>query len=508
VRHGGLVHLAARLAGRVPASRSTRPASRAAKWAALLLPLLAMLTLTAAALAQSIDVTASLDITNGLARPGAYVPVRLKVTNGTDETLSEVRIRNNSPVAVAAPWRLAPGEKGEQVLPIFYAGGDLTFSVEFAVSGSTRSIRAPVAPPNVRIIEENARLIALDPTLPDPDEARLQALREMFGATALHLLRLPPDVAALVRRCGLLDAELTEASGQNPDGVIFSNLVWAPGLGDLVQPAAYQPLGAEAWPARDRGRLFVWLGVFTFGVLVAGLLMPRKRWLAAALTIAGLGAAAAILIWLMGDLTRAQVLEARAFYRDRLEGNCATLEHFVYLQSRGNTTSWYRSPRPGAAPLPLPLLAGSEDLFRPQFTLLLGSTERVEAREPGVLMHTIETVDKPFQAAVSSITHQGLKSLADRPDVIAAILIEGDRATDAAGKTQSLDAWAVDWQASEDPDVAFAGRSLAWWRKDRQEGDGPWLLAWWHDPLPAAEASENHERLPALVVYSPAPKQP
>ena len=87
------------------------------------------------------------------------------------------------------------------------------------------------------------------------------------------------------------------------------------------------------------------------------------------------------------------------------------------------------------------------------------------------------------------------------------LLVEGDRATDAAGKTQPVDAWAVEWQGSKDPDVAYAGRSLAWWKKDRQEGDGPWILAWWHDPLPADQQGKGHERLPALVVYSAATKQ-
>jgi hypothetical protein len=103
---------------------------------------------------------------------------------------------------------------------------------------------------------------------------------------------------------------------------------------------------------------------------------------------------------------------------------------------------------------------------------------------------------------MTEVPHQ----LTERSDLVAALLVEGDRGKDAAGKTQSLDAWAVEWQASKDPDVAFAGRSLAWWKKARQEGEGSWILSWWHDPLPAAEASENHERLPALVVDTSAPK--
>jgi hypothetical protein len=130
----------------------------------------------------------------------------------------------------------------------------------------------------------------------------------------------------------------------------------------------------------------------------------------------------------------------------------------------------------------------------------------VQTTQPLVLLHSFSKEEPPYHSGPHGFTVAELVTLAGRSDLVAALLVEGDRGKDAAGKTQSLDAWAVEWQASTDPDVAFAGRSLAWWKKDRQEGEGPWILSWWHDPLPAGEASKNHERLPALVVDSSASK--
>jgi hypothetical protein len=131
----------------------------------------------------------------------------------------------------------------------------------------------------------------------------------------------------------------------------------------------------------------------------------------------------------------------------------------------------------------------------------------IRSNESQLLLHNLTKAEWSFEYAPARWDMTALpRDLTERSDLVTALLVEGDRGKDAAGKTQSLDAWAVEWQASKDPDVAFAGRSLAWWKKDRQEGEGPWILSWWHDPLPAAEASENHERLPALVVYSSASK--
>jgi hypothetical protein len=131
----------------------------------------------------------------------------------------------------------------------------------------------------------------------------------------------------------------------------------------------------------------------------------------------------------------------------------------------------------------------------------------IQTNQAQLLIHQMIKEDWPFGVVPASLDVTELERVSLRTGLVKALLVEGDRATDAAGKTQPVDAWAVEWQGSKDPDVAFAGRSLAWWKKDRQEGDGPWILAWWHDPLPAQEQGKGHERLPALVVYSAATKQ-
>jgi len=572
-------HLAAQLAGRVLRLARTRPASWAAKWASLLLPLVATLALAAAALAQGIDVTATLDITNGLARPGAYVPVRLKVANGTDAWLTEIRVRNNGPVEVRLPWLIGPGKTDEGHVPVFYNGGDLELDVGFAARGSTGTIRAAVASPKVQPIDPGTALAAIDLSMPDPDETLRQKICKLLGAKSLQLVHIPVDAYVGGWQDSLIDAAVTDFSrpppgflliDMRPPGLSFNQRPFPSGVRESIQPDAYRLLGQEVWPGAERQRLWIGLGVFSLAVLTVGVLVSRRRPHFAVGLFIVLAAVTTCLIWCFGDVCLARTREARVFYVD-LQSVDELCEHFVLMESRGGKTGHYtcaeldRLPgpvsdayssgqvnRPRTGPsvilghaLPIPVLASSQDLFRSQCTLaperdveeshtsvwqwlhappftwvripfldkLAGKTFGfswtvvIRSNEPQLLLHNLTKASWPFEYAPARWDMTELpRQLTERSDLVAALLVEGDRGKDAAGKTQSLDAWAVEWQASKDADVAFAGRSLAWWKKARQEGDGPWILSWWHDPLPAGEASENHERLPALVVYSSAPK--
>ena len=530
--------------------------------------------------AQSIDVTATLDITNGLARPGAYVPVRLKVTNGTDAWLTEVRVRNNGPVEVRLPWLIGPGKTDEGHVPVFYAGGDLELDVSFAAHGIAGTIRAAVASPKVQAIDPGTALAAIDPSTPDPDETLRQKICKLLGVKSLQLVHIPKDAWDGGWQDSLIDAAVTDFSGWPPPGFLLID-VRPPGLSinqrpfpsgvrESVQPDAYRLLGQEVWPGAERQRLWIGLGVFSLAVLTVGCLVSRRQLHLAVGSFIILAAVATCLIWCFGDVCLARTREARVFYVD-VQFDEQACEHFVLMESRGGKTVQYRCQdldrRPpsisdvlssGGWPpsqtgpavivghaLPIPVLASSQDLFRSQCTLapdrdvqdshnafwrlldgppftwvripfldeLAGNmfggppTVVIRSNEPQLLLHNLTKASWPFEFAHARWGLTELpRQLTERSDLVAALLVEGDRGKDAAGKTQSLDAWAVEWQASKDPDVAFAGRSLAWWKKDRQEGEGPWILSWWHDPLPAGEASENHERLPALVVDSSALK--
>ena len=527
------------------------------------------------AFAQSIDVTATLDMTNGLARPGAYAPVRLKVTNGTAEAISEVRISSGSPVEVTAPWDLAPGLTDGRQLPVYYGGGDLALTIEFVVAGVGRTIRAKVTVPNVRALEADTAIVAVAPSLPEPDEPFLMQLREALGAKSLHILRLDDADRGLIGQCGMLDAIVIDGpslmkggrsvvvNAAAPEPKVAASLFPA-GVLQTVQPGAYRLFGAKVWPAEDRRRLWLWLGLVSLAVLPVSLLLPRRRAFVLAGSLVALATAATVLIWLLGDVSVTKVQEARVYYAGQ-DLSLAALEHLVQLASRGGKTASYPCELPfvriGSGPvelgvsvvpdatLPLPILASADDLFRTQCRLQCGQvsenrtlpvpplpkvapldtvkkaveevnlrmesdsvrrvfTSEIQTRQPLMLLHTLTKEEPPFHYALAEFAAPALAKLARRSDLVKALLVEGDRATDAAGKTQPLDAWAVEWQADKDPDVAFAGRSLAWWKKDRQEGDGPWILAWWHDPLPAQEQGKGHERLPALVVYSAAPNRP
>lgn len=530
--------------------------------------------------AQSIDVTATLDITNGLARPGAYVPVRLKVANGTDAWLTEVRVRNNGPVEVRLPWLIGPGKTDEGHVPVFYTGGDLELDVAFAAHGIAGTIRAAVASPKVQAIDPGTALAAIDPSTPEPDETLRQKICKLLGVKSLQLVHIPQDACDGGWQDSLIDAAVTDFYGGTPPGFLLIGVrspvtyvdqrPFPSGVRESVQPDAYRLLGQEVWPGAERQRLWLGLGVFSLAVLTVGVLVSRRRPHLAVVSFIVLAAVTTCLIWCFGDVCLARTREARVFYSDAhfAEQLC---EHFVLMESRGGKTVQYACaeldrlppsmwdvlssggwPPSQAGPavieghaLPIPVLASSQDLFRSQCTLapdrdvqgshnslwrlldgppftwvripfldeLAGSTfggpprAVIRSNESQLLLHNLTKAGWPFGYAPARWDMTELpRQLTERSDLVAAMYVTGDRGKDAAGKTQSLDAWAVEWQASADPDVAFAGQSLAWWKKDRQEGEGPWILSWWHDPLPAAEANKNHERLPALVVDSSASK--
>jgi hypothetical protein len=99
--------------------------------------------------------------------------------------------------------------------------------------------------------------------------------------------------------------------------------------------------------------------------------------------------------------------------------------------------------------------------------------------------------EPPCGRVAEQITPAEMQRLAAGGDVVQSLYIEGDRATDPAGQTRTIEEWSVQWQASADPRLAFAGRSLAWWDRARRQGTGPAILIWHHG-----------SSLPSLVIYA------
>jgi len=463
-----------------------------------------------------VDVTASLDLTDGYARAGAYIPVKLKATNRTGETLEQVHVDSGGPIDVTARWRLAPGETATILLPVFYAGGDLGLTLEFINGSGHVAARIQPAPPTVRPLPPDTALVAIQTGLPEPDEALKAKLQAALAAKALNFLQTDLSQALWLARCGMAGAILAddvhrsqlEAAGAAVIGYAgaYKDIAAAPmppGAGDMVQPKTCALLATKPWPAEDRLRLWAWLAVFALAVLVAGTLVPRRRRVMAAGAMVAVAALATAFVWFFGDVRRTHEYDASIFYVSATRTR-ASVERLVLLESRGGA----EFNRSFGFALPLPVLDSSDELFRPVGTLRCdyghdGEEFSFAGRLPQCLLHTFATCELPLGAKVAQIAPAELAAIGKRADVLAALLINGDRATDAAGKSQALDAWAVEWRASADPDLAYAGRSLAWWDRARREGDEPALLVWWRDPLPPAEAeSASKTRLPALAVYT------
>ena len=489
---------------------------------------------------DTFSVSAALDITDGYARPGAYVPVRLKATNHTHSTFAELRLSSGGPVDVVTPWRLAPGEAGEKVVPVFFAGADLALSLEFISAGGRLAARREVAPPAVRPLLPGDALVAVAPGMPEPDETLRKSLCESLGVDSLHVLRLPQEAVAAAAQCGLLDAIVSEAAEDvavagraalvrqtpraAPPGAFLAPreytggvmaAAFPPGVQELVQPEAYRLFGPNVPGRPGDQRLWLWLGVFALAILAAGVLLPRGRPVLAAMCLVAQATAAVAVIWFWGDVRHAAVHEARIMYARPLQ-TWAAVEHLVLLESRGGAMARFEEARPvpgmrgvrlqkegwlqapfgfgtgTVPPLPLPTLAGSEQVFQPLGTLRYGDAAAFETVRPQVLARTLMMMDEPPCGQVAEqITPAEMQRLAAGGDVVQSLYVEGDRAADPAGQTRTIEEWSVQWQASADPRLAFAGRSLAWWDRTRRQGAGPAILIWHHGPS-----------LPSLVIYA------
>ena len=480
------------------------------------LALIVTLVMASPALAQSVDVTASLDITDGLARVGAYVPVTFKATNRTDKEIAEVFVTTGGPVDARVSFHLAPGEAREGGLPVFYVGGQIRMDCRFFNSDGEliAFTRSPIL--EVKPLAEEVALLWIPENVPEPGEAEREVLKQRLGAERLHVRQLPSklDNRMTLEDCGLVDATCVFFPGWQQDSLVLPLLPPVPGARAMVQPEAYALFASDS----HRGDAYLWLylGFFTAAVLVLGVFIGQGWRVARAIGLLALAGAGTTAIWLGGGVREARLQEWRLLL-PRPSDQAVYEEHFLMLESRGNAPAGCYWDGGAGETFLSPLFASSNEAFSP-FGVVYGDHSRenphpdalFRTRRPRCLLHTfgrreLERTDYTLEGPLS----KQLSALSDRPDVSATLLVEGTRVTDASGRNQLLDAWAVEWQESIDPDVAWAGRSLKWWDCHRRDGDGPFLLAWVRDPAPAEPAPgvNVHLRLPALVVYSEAPKQ-
>jgi len=496
------------------------PWSKARCFAALSMTSFALLFLMApSARAAGIDLTVSLDATDGLARIGYYVPVTLEATNHAERAVAEVHVSTGGPVDTRSAWFLAAGDSGETVVPVFYAGGDLALEVAFRDKGGGEIARLRPDPPDVRAVGDDTALVWLDADRWEPDEEELEAVRRALEVSRLQILHRDSMASLSAMRCQLVDAfpfPVPDSGGQ--PGLTPMLSPTSP-IRTAVKPDAYAMLRPGGSAGADPARLWLWLALLTGVVVVICVVVPRRRSAWAAVAMAVLGLAAAGGVWLAAGGASARLREARFVTRSR-RARPSPPERFVLLQARGGATARFPIPQE-RIPWPRPVFRSADEMYRPAGVLVIeehvpamppraseDSPTRVEppraafeTKRAACLLHMFFRPSSDLRPDRKKPTPEALAEVADRPDVVAALLVKAGRATDAAGRTQPLDAWAVEWKSSEEADLAWAGRSLAWWDAHRRTGDGPRVVAWVRDPAPEPPAGiDVYERLPAMVV--------
>ena len=462
------------------------------------------------AFAHKIDLTASLDTTDGLARVGYYVPVTLEATNHSERAVAEVHVSAGGPVDTRAAWFLAAGESGETLVPVFYAGGDLALEVEFRDKEGGEIARLRPDPPEVRAVGDDMALVWLDTVEREPDEEELEAVRRALDVSRLRILHKDSMASLSAMRCQLVDAfpfPVPDSGGQSD---LTPMLSLASPIRTAVKPDAYAMLRPGGSVTADPARVWLWLVLLTGAVVLICVAVPRRRsaWAAVAMGVLGLAAASGVRFAAGGPSARLR--EARFVYRGRRTRPIPP-DRFVLLQAAGGATVRFPIPRE-RIPWPRPVFRSADEVYRPTGILVIEENASPKPLQPlpraafettqaACLLHMLFKPSADLRPEECEPTPATLADLANQADVVAALLVEADSATDAAGRTQPLDAWAVAWKTSRDADLAWCGRSLAWWDRHRRSGDGPLLVAWLRDPPPnPPEGIDVYERLPAMVV--------
>jgi hypothetical protein len=334
-----------------------------------------MWLLAASASAQSIEATVSLSLTEGLARPQAYVPVQLKVTNASGATVEALQVSCGGAVDTVVSWRLAPGESAEKVVPVYFAGGDLHLTITPRTSAGSALAPVVAVPPAVRTAPPGTGLLGVLRGDGEPDAPYLRTLATDMGFTRMQVLRLSGPALAAAIQCNLLDAVL--GGGDTPSATGRARLVVPAGeawyvlpqddrtlklaagsaarfpvdIQGAAQPEIYGLFAAKVWPAADRLQLWTWLALFALAATVLAFVAPRRRpWVATA-ALVGLAAGACVAIEFGGEVRRASLAEARVFY---VSGGAAALEEITLLQTRGGAVARLEESRPPAPPPPTP----------------------------------------------------------------------------------------------------------------------------------------------------------
>jgi len=458
------------------------------------------------ALAQSVEVSASLDLTDGYAREGTYLPVRLRVANHTQEQITSIHLVSGGPVDVRSPLELAPAASEDIVLPVLFLGGTPTLALEF-MSGKKIIARAAAGPLAVRKLSEDEALVAVAKGEPTLDDAGLKRLAELLGVKTVHPVELAPEMVSLVQRFGAVDAQVGGAvevvggrgvvvTRDAKGGFSLTGPRFPMGTETPVQPETFRLLATEVWPAAERLKLWLWLGLVALAVPAVGLLISRQRAVVATLLVLVVAGGATELIGVLGELSRERRTSACVHYARPGDARCAS-EGFALLESRGGATS-HLSIDGDVGALPVPVLGSSADVFRPVGTLQLGRPGKFESRRNQVLLHTLRTEPAPKEGLppLSAAAFMGMSQQWDR----VALCVKGDVATDATGETRLLGGWVAAWKDSPDPFFAYAGRSLGWWAGQRQEGEGESVLVWGAAPV-VNDASERTQWMPTLTVY-------
>ncbi len=457
------------------------------------------------ALAADVAVTASLDVTDGLVRVGAYVPVTLSVTNHTDRAVAEILVSTGGPIDVRVPWHVPPGETGERAVRAFCATPDLAVEATFCDGRGQVLATVRPAPPEARLVADETVVVAVQAPL-ELTGAMQADLREAFGTRPVRVVSCDAQAVGLLYFGGFADAAVRSGTGTDfgmtgaePSLVLRKDAFRLPPRAPVVEPGTVRLLTGGRQDGMEPLRLWLGLGVYTLIVLVVAMALASRRW-AAGGALAAVGVAATVAVHLLGGGSAVTLRQARIAYA-RPQATHAPVETLSHLASPGDGAAHIPLGEPAPATLVRPVAARPGQMHERHAVLDL-RRRRLTAIRPRLVMRWSEYPPLPMTLDRLPEGAQDLAGVARRPDAVAALLVRGGEATDAAGRTRPLDAWAVEWKTGEEADLAWCGRSLAWWDEHRRTGEGPFLVAWFRDPAPGPpEGIDVYERLPAMVVY-------
>jgi len=270
----------------------------------------ALLLIVLAALQESPDLLELRTVTDGCARSGCWLPLKVRV-GGPAGFEGEISASSDSGFRVTRPFRIHGGGPVDLLLPVVVLAKDA--KVEVALRGPSGVIKTRMLTGPLKLLDDRERLVLVDPRHPEYESLVRQELALPGGARVRCVASDPADwneaadLGALEAVDGVVASEDRSELTMTVWRALGGALVTQPRrdlLDRLAEPAARFPsvdpvVGRfavnENWIPRKRDSTLLFIVIYGFGFFVAVYVTGSRKGAAWLVPVSALGVSALFL---------------------------------------------------------------------------------------------------------------------------------------------------------------------------------------------------------------------